>query len=411
MDNTRTVADAAAAAMNDALRFAFGLAVIVVALGLLGRLLWRWLQRTEDDPVRLVLKLLATLALPVFLIWVGFAIHPIAAVVLGAFFGVFLGAWWAPNLGGFLGGLLTDELDGGREEVEPRPFYSIAQAHRKAGRIGECLTEIDRQLARFPGDVEGLLLRAEVLAAQERDLAAAAASIEQIMVQAALPDGPRARALLALADWQLAAQARDDARETLARVRELFPDSEPAREAAQRLAHVQGEAWRVPEATPAVLPLVKGDERLGLRAPGDAPVEAPRDAQADADALLAHLNAHPLDAEARERLARIYAEEMGHLDWAVAQLELLTHQPGVTPRDVGRWWQRVADWQIEFAGDEAAARRALEQIITRFPDTALACRAAARLTHLKLEIRGKGKTRTLRSGPAEAWAAADQPAA
>ncbi|HMO66618.1 MAG TPA: tetratricopeptide repeat protein, partial [Verrucomicrobiota bacterium] len=312
---------------------------------------------------------------------------------------------------GFLAGFLTNELDGGQEEAEPRPFYSIAQAHRKAGRIDECLAEIDRQLARFPGDVEGLLLRAEVLAAHERDLAAAAAGIEQIVVQAALPDGTRARALLALADWQLAAQAREDARETLARVRELFPDAEPAREAAQRLAHVQGEAWRVPDATPAVLPLVKGDERLGLREPGYAPVEAPRDAHAEAEALRAHLNAHPLDAEAREKLARTYAEELGQLDWAVAQLELLTHQPGVAPRDVARWWQRVADWQIEFAADEAAARRALEQITTRFPDTALASLAASRLTHLKLEVRGKRKGRTLRSGPAEAPVPADQPAA
>lgn len=398
--------------MSTTLRFLFGLAVILAAGSLVVWLLWRWLKRTEDDPARLVLKWLATLALPVFLIWVGFKIHPIAAVVLGAFFGVFLGIWWTPNIGRFLAGSITNEFDGGQEEVEPRPFYSIAQAHRKAGRIRECLEEIERQLVRFPGDVEGLLLRAEVLAKNERDLPAAAACIEQVAVQSALPDGPRARALLALADWQLAAQARDDARETWERVRTLFPGSEPAREAAQRLAHLTGEAaWRVPEATPTVLPMVRGDEHLGLRAPGHAPAAAPRDAHAEAEALQAHLNQHPQDGEAREKLARIYAEELGHLDWAVAQLELLTHQPGVTPRDVARWWHRVADWQIEFAGDEAAARRALEQITARFSDTALASQAASRLTHLKLEVRGKTKGRTLRSGLAENVAAADQPAA
>ncbi|MFN0067450.1 MAG: tetratricopeptide repeat protein [Limisphaerales bacterium] len=391
--------------MNTTLRFLFGLAVILAAGFVIGRLLWRWLKRTEDDPARLVLKWLATLALPVFLIWVGFKVHPIAAVVLGAFFGVFLGIWWTPNIGRFLAGSITDEFDGGREQVEPRPFYSIAQAHRKAGRIRECLEEIDRQLTRFPGDVEGLLLRAEVLAKSERDLPAAAACIEQVAVQATLPAAPRARALLALADWQVAAQARDDARETWERVRTTFPESEFAREAAQRLAHLTGEAWRVPEATPAVLPMVRGDERLGLRQPGYASAEPPRDAHAAAAALQEHLNIHPQDGEAREKLARIYAEELGHLDWAVAQLELLTHQPGVTPRDVARWWHRVADWQIEFAADEAGARRALGQITARFPDTALASQAESRLTHLKLEVRGKTKGRTLRSGPPEDLAA------
>jgi hypothetical protein len=186
-------------------------------------------------------------------------------------------------------------------------------------------------------------------------------------------------------------------------VRAQFPGTALGHEAAQRLAHVAGEAWRDPYREPARLAVTPAEPGLGLREPGyAAALEPERDPHAEAAALHAHLAAHPADAEAREKLARLYAEQLGHLDWAVAELDRLIQTPGAPPRDVARWLHRQADWHVGFAGDEGAARRALEQVAARFPGSALAAQAGTRLATLKLEIRGRQAGRTLGAGTAEA---------
>src|SRR5690606_15662777 len=111
------------------------------------------------------------------------------------------------------------------------------------------------------------------------------------------------------------------------------------------------------------------------------------DPQAAAEELRRQLAAYPNDAEARERLATIYAESFGRADWAIGELEQVLAQTHHAPKAQARWLHLIADLSIRKAGDEAAARVALQRVIERFPNTALAANAQSRLEHLKLELR------------------------
>jgi hypothetical protein len=169
-------------------------------------------------------------------------------------------------------------------------------------------------------------------------------------------------------------------------------------DAAQRLAHLGDDAWRREQHAPSLLRIVKGDERLGLR--GLSPPQVPeKDANVEAAELMAQLAAHPLDAEARERLALLYADRLGRFDQAVVELELLVVQPMQSARSVARWLHLLADIHIRCAGDEAAARRALGRVVELFSDSAVAANAQARLDHLKLEMRRRDAARVLGSRP------------
>ena len=82
---------------------------------------------------------------------------------------------------------LTSAIDGGDEEPEPRPFYSIARAQRKKGRLREALAEVRKQLDKFPDDYEGTILLAELLAEDLNDLPGAELTIHRLCSQADLP--------------------------------------------------------------------------------------------------------------------------------------------------------------------------------------------------------------------------------
>jgi hypothetical protein len=66
---------------------------------------------------------------------------------------------------------------------------------------------------------------------------------------------------------------------------------------------------------------------------------------------------------------------------------------------MARWLNLLADVQIRCAGDETAARAALQRIVQAQPGTALAANAQSRLEHLKLELRAKRSVRRLHFNP------------
>src|SRR5690348_18087515 len=55
-----------------------------------------------------------------------------------------------------------------------------------------------------------------------------------------------------------------------------------------------------------------------------------------------HLEQHPLDTEAREKLAVIYADHYHRLDMATDELEQLIQQPNQPSRLVVRWLNLLA---------------------------------------------------------------------
>src|SRR6185369_400136 len=127
--------------------------------------------------------------------------------------------------------------DGGDIPPEPRPAYSVAQARRKQGNAIEAIVEIEKQLARFPTDLEGHMLMAEIQAHDLKDLPAAEATIERLISQ---PHAPAniAFALYSIADWYLEARDRDAARRCLEKIGQVLPDTEFALGAANRIAHL-----------------------------------------------------------------------------------------------------------------------------------------------------------------------------
>jgi tetratricopeptide (TPR) repeat protein len=81
-------------------------------------------------------------------------------------------------------------------------------------------------------------------------------------------------------------------------------------------------------------------------------------------------------------LASIQAEDLNDLPGAQSTLENWMQGPAATTQGIASSLTALADWNLEFAQDPEAARVALQKIVDKFPDTAIAHRAAQRLAHL-----------------------------
>ena len=102
-----------------------------------------------------------------------------------------------------------------------------------------------------------------------------------------------------------------------------------------------------------------------------------------------HLEQHPLDSEAREKLAVLYATHYQRLDMATNELEQLINEPNQPPKRVAHWLNLLADLQLRGGADYDTVRPTLEKIIEQFPGLPVAALAQSRLAHLKLEIKGR----------------------
>jgi len=117
--------------------------------------------------------------------------------------------------------------------------------------------------------------------------------------------------------------------------------------------------------------------------------------------MVRHLEAHPLDTEARENLAVIYADHFDRLDLAADQLDQLIALPNQPGKRVVGWLNLLADLQIRHGADHETVRQTLARIGELFPDSVAAHAAARRLVHLKLELKAREKTGTVRLGTYE----------
>jgi TolA-binding protein len=379
-------------------------AASALCLGCIGWVGWRWL-RGSANPKGLIVSwvISAILILGVVLVavpatgrggwvaWLGIAMAAVCAV--------FVGVMWAPHLADFVANPLTNALTGGNEEVEPQPYYAIAQARRKRGEYLEAIGEIEKQLEKFPTDVTGWMLLAEVQAESLHDLPAARQTIEQLLSQPGHTPKNVAFALNRLADWHLKLAADPDAARTaLERIVSRFPESAEAQMATQRLAHLGTPEFLAEKQERPRIALPKFEGNLGLK-PAEAGA-APPDASPEvlAAQYVQHLEAHPLDNEARERLALVYADHYQRLDLALDQLEQLIGQPNAPARQVARWLNLVADLQIQKAANPDAARAALQRIQERFPNSAAAESARNRAARLDRELKGTQQRQALKLG-------------
>ncbi len=368
----------------------------LLGLGFLAWLFWRALKRS-DEPARLVFKWLFTLFMLWFMFFVvvpqfrqgGFA--AIAALGLAGIWGLAMAITWRNSLIDLVANPIASLYDGGKEEVEPKPYYSIAISKRKLNKPLEAIVAIREQLAKFPDDFEGVTLLASIQAEDMKDLPSAEITFNHFCDRPDAPPKQVAAALTQLADWHLKiAQDSDSARAVLEKIIAKFPDSKLSAAAAQRSAHLDGAEKILLAAHDRQAVFVpEGVKNIGLL---DS-TEFLRPAETDPEKLAAdyvkHLEQHPLDTEAREKLAIIYARHYQRLDLATLELAQLINEPNQPAKRTAHWLNLLADLQIHGGADYDTVRDTLEKILERFPGLPAADLAQSRLNRLKLEIKGQ----------------------
>jgi len=376
---------------------------------------WLYIRRLKraEDPAQMVFKCLFSAALGVSTFLFDRHLAKMlqddmlgdfvpAALMVGsvAVSGIILSIMWAPQFGNFLCNPITNLMDGGNEEPEPKPYYSIAISKRKRNKPLEAVVEIRKQLARFPNDFEGVVLLAGIQAEDLKDLPGAEITLNHFCDQSDAPPKQVAAAMNHLADWQLKlAQDADSARAALEKIVMRFPDTELALLAAQRIAHLGGAEKNLLAAhdrQPMAMP--EGVKNVGLLESSEHLRPAEIDPAKLAADYVKHLAQHPLDTEVREKLAIIYADHYQRLDLATGELEQLIEEPNQPPKRVAHWLNLLADLQIRHGADYDTVRGTLEKIVERFPDLAVAAMARTRLGRLKLELKGHKETPGVKLG-------------
>jgi outer membrane protein assembly factor BamD (BamD/ComL family) len=366
-----------------------------------GWLIFRALKRS-DDPSLLLSKWLATFFIIGVMLYLTRGNIGISDVLVGAVGGLMLTIIWRYSIASVFAKPFTALYDGGDLPADPRPFYSVAHAKRKRGHYNDAAAEVRKQLGRFPTDFEGQLLLAEIQAEDLNDLEAAALTISQICGQ---PDhAPRniATALNTLADWHLKyRQDRDAAQHALEQVAAMYPGSEFALLAAQRIGHLATTEQMLEPHDRKPIHVPEGIKYVGLMQSSEhlAPQEA--DPVKLAAEYVQHLEQHPFDTEAREKLAIIYADHYQRLDLAADQLDQLIETPNQPARSVVHWLNLMADLQVRHNVDYETVYQTLQRIVDRYPNQPAADLARNRMELLKLELKVKEKNQPVKMGTYE----------
>jgi tetratricopeptide (TPR) repeat protein len=384
----------------------FDILSLVICLGGVVALFWYAFDRSTNRGVLLV-KWLVT-APVLLLLWLvakhveerlksGFPVgggDAIVGLILTVMGGIVLAVLWTGSVIDTLSKPLASLYDGGDTPPEPKPYYSVALAKRQRSRPLEAVVVIREQLAKFPNDYEGTTLLANIQAEDLKDLAAAEMTLNHFCEWEKAPPKQVTAALTQIADWHMKfAQDSESAQAALERIVEKYPETEMALVAKQRIAHLGGTEKNLLAAhdrRPVFVP--EGVKNVGLLESSAhlAPVETPP--AEIAAAYVKHLEQHPDDTEAREKLAIIYARHFKRLDLATIELEQMIGEPNHPHKRVAHWLNLLADLQIHGGTDYETARATLTRIVENFPDFAVAELARSRLAHLKLEFKALEQT-------------------
>ena len=380
-----------------------GLAVIAIIWFLI-----LWFQRIHDRKALLIrLAFTAVISVATYFVvtrlFAQLGYGMIAGLFLLVAIGWLLAFIWVPAVTGFIGRLFGSLYDGGDMEVEAKPFYSVFQTKKLKGKYFEALTEVRRQLDKFPTDFEGQILLAELQAENLNDLPGADVTIQRLCAQPGHSPQNFSFALNRLADWHLSiTKDRETARQVLEKIMELMPDTEMSLRAAQKIARLADTDMLLAPHDRQTIEVKKGVRNLGLHRGEDGRLKAPEiDQEKVAAEYVAHLVQHPNDSHAREKLAVLYAAHYHRLDLAMDQLEQLIQQPNHATKQLAHWLNLMADLQVQEGADEDSVRATLQRIIDQFPGTGAAEIARRRLDHLKLAMKQQTKPRDIQLGTYE----------
>ncbi len=395
--------------MHRTVKIALEAIPLIAFAAIAGWVFLRALKRSED-PARLIFKWTLTALVLGFMIWKAapmadpntYGVAAYDGILLTAISAMVLAVIWRHGIASIVAKPFGSLYDGGDREAEPRPLYSIAQARQKRGNYAEAVALIRQQLDKFPTDFDGQLMLATIQARDLNDLPGAEITVGRLCRQPGHAPGNIALALNTLADWQLKfAQDREAAKRALERIIALFPETELEALAAQRIAHLADTAFLIEAHDRKRIAVAAGVKDLGLLAVEQQPKAPESDPQKQAADYVKQLEEHPLDTEAREKLAILYADYYGRLDLAADQFEQLITHPHQPARRVVHWLNLLADLQVRHSADYETVRQTLQRIINLFPDAAAAQTARNRLDHLKLEFKARQAGQTLKLGAYE----------
>jgi hypothetical protein len=364
----------------------------------------RSIQKAEDPALVTFKWVLTAGVLFVMFHWAGPLMlnNPFVGVPSVAACGLVLAIIWGQNIGGLIAKPFTNLYDGGNVAPDPTPLYSVALARQKQARYLEAMDEVNKQLARFPTDVEGQFLLAQIQAEGLKDLPAAEMTIQNFCEQSGHAPQNIVFARYSMADWYLAiGHDPESARRQLELVIEALPGTELALGAAQRIAHLATPEMLLPPEERRKFIVTEGREQLGLVKSYERFQPKEKDPAEQAAEYVKHLEANPMDNEAREKLAVLYVDHYGRLDLATGELEQLIAEPNQPGRLVVHWLNLLADLQVRAGADYETVRQTLQRIIDRDPKLAAAEIARNRLGLLKLELKGKEKNRAVQLGSYE----------
>jgi len=381
-----------------------GILTLLVLGGLGGWFVFHTVKKAED-PALMVVKWVVTVIVVAILVTV---VRPMAlaapfiGVPLTAACGIILAITWRRDIAGLVANPIASLYDGGNDAPDPHPFYSVARARQKQGLYPEAVQEIQKQLVRFPTDVEGQFLLAEVQAENLKDLPAAEQTIEDFCGQPGHAPQNITFALYSMADWHLkVGQDRQAAQRWLEKVIELLPDTEFALGAAQRVAHLSTTEMLLSRYDRKKYIVPEGVRNLGLLKKPSPPQRLEKDPELLAADYVRHLEEHPLDMETRERLAVIYADHYKRLDLATDELEQMLAQPNQPGRLLVHWLNLLADLQVRAGADYETVKQTLQRVIDRDASMAPAQIARNRLALLRLELKPNENKQPVKMGSYE----------
>ena len=288
---------------------------------------------------------------------------------------------------------LTSLIDGGNEEPDKKPFYSVANTQRMKGNYAVAIAEVRKQLDKFPGDFEGTMLLASIHAENQNDLAAADTVLNRFCERSDAPDFHVAAAWTAMADWHLKHGVdADSARASLEKIIARYPGTELALKAEQRTAHLGAtEKILMERHDRPKIQMREGVKNIGLL--DSTEFLKPKEIEPGqlAAAYVKQLEEHPHDSDTREKLATLYARDFQRLDLAAMELGHLIREPRHSPKQIAGWLNLLANFQVEFGADISTVRATLMQIVDHYPGLPIADVTRRRLERLNSEFKGREK--------------------
>ena len=359
------------------------------------------IKKPDKDPLKVIVKWTVSLMVLTFMGFsaltakgLSFLIVFIVIILPGS---ILLGLWWTPAISEWMASPITNALTGDSRLSYNKPEYGVANARRNRGQYLEAVEAVNEELAKHPGNFDGLMLKASIQAENLGDLESATETVQEAIECEKQLSYRLPVALNKIADWQLRlAGDPGAARRTLRQIREALPESQAAQFAAQRLASLDSSE----ETAAAVVDFNESYQKLVEESAGNddftSPLELPKaietnQQQAGDKSLANYLRRgalHPDSVGNREELAALYLGHANQPVKAAEQYEHLLALPGTTIHQKAAWLNRIADIQVKNGESHETVRATLERVVALDPKAAPAVRAQQRISYLNIELRG-----------------------